>query len=267
MEKYFVDKVLPIGTLFRAESDKAYLIESLGTNSTTKLTVKIAGAPSLEIIDKLASLTKINTNLTGPLALGPCFLVVPPDKPILIEGESGKYGRIIGNIIQLEPGEVIPPDLAARFTEQPRKYISYQAGTYSSAAAASIAEYQEENVLTFTCPAGEKWLFNSIYMGEVWTTADTIKRELLVTRIYVDDKPLDIVEKKMGPLGIYSSAAPHPPREDLNFVPFTLEEKPIELTPGRTLRITWINVGAAATLTTGETLEARVKLLGVKEYI
>jgi len=267
MKELLLDKIFDVGTTYRAEENKAYVIEAIGTNSTTKLTVKVAGAPCCEIVDVIAPLVPTSSNILPAFKLGTCFIVVPPNYSFSFEGESGKRVRCVGKILILEPDEVLPAHYKARFEEQSKKFISYQEGTYSSAAAASIAEKQQENILTWTVPAGERWVFNTLYEGEVWTTADTIDRELLVTRIYVDDAPKDIIEWEMGRLGIASLAAPHPPRDAVSQAIFSFEEKPMELGPGRTLRITWINTGPAATLAAGETLEARVKIVGINELI
>jgi len=267
MKQYLLDKVISEGTLYRSESDKALIIEKIGTNSSSKVTFSVAGSPVAEIINTFAPLTKVNTNLCGPFALGPNYIVVPQDKTFKFEGASGSYCRIIGRILEFEPDEALPSDYKTRYTEQGKRFISYQSGSYSSSAGASISAGQEETIMTFTCPTGERWTFNSIYMGEVYTTGGTIAREALATRIYVDDKPFDIVETESGPLGIYSAAAPYPPREDVNYEAFSLEAKPIVLEPGHTLKVTWINTGSAATLASDETLEARVLIVGVKEYL
>jgi len=268
MKKYLLDKVIDVDTLYRAESDKALQIFEVGTDSTSKVTLKIAGSPCLEVVKTICPLAKVNTNLNGLLDLGKQFLIVPPDKTFRFEGASGSKLRLKGYIITLDPVEVVPSDLLARFTVQGKLFKSYVEGSYSSAAAATITAGQEERVFTFTCPSGERWKFAELYMGEVYTTADTIARTKLATRIYIDDFPYDIVETKSGHLGINSLAAPHPAREDVNATPFSLKFKPIELTPGRTLKVTWIHLGTAdVTLAAGETLEARVKIVGVKEYL
>jgi len=267
MEKYVLDKVIPVDTLLRAETDKAFAISEVGTNSTTKATLSIANVPCLDLVNIIAPLRSINTNLNPLLCLGDQFLVVPPGKPFRVSGSSGSSMRLRGYMLIFAPGEVLPSPEAARFAVQGKEFKSYIEGTYSSAAAASIGEYEEFDVLTFTCPVGEEWVFKELYMGEVWTTADTIAREKLVTRIYIDDYPLDVVEREMAGLGLYGSAAPHPAREDINVTPFSLEQYPITLTSGRTLKVTCINIGAAATLAAGETLEARVKLVGIKKLL
>jgi len=267
MKKYFLDKTIAVDTLYRAENDKALIIEKVGTNSTSKATFSIAGSPVLDLIDKIAPIRTINTNMNPLLALGPQYLVVPPGKPFTFSGASGSELRLKGNILVFEPDEVLPSADKARFMEQPRIYKSYQSGTYSSAAAASIAAGQEETVLSFTVPVGEKWTFGELFMAETWTTADTIDREDLAIRIYVDDLPYDVVESEMGRLGLHGTAAPHPAREDVNMTPFSLADKPITLDPGKTLKVTCINIGAAATLTAGETWEARVTIVGIKEIL
>jgi len=267
MKKYFLDKTIAEGTDYRAETDKAFIIEEVGTNSGTKATLFVAGSPVLDIFDDIAPLRTINTNMNPLLKLGAQYVVVPAGKPFKFTGASGTFMRIKGNILVFEPDEVLPSADKARFMEQPRVFKSYQSGTYSSAAAASIAAGQEETILSWTVPAAEKWTFGELLMAETWTTADTIDREDLAVRIYIDDLPYDVVEAEMGRLGLHGTAAPHPAAEGKNMIPFSLAEKPIVLTEGRTLKITCINIGAAATLTTGETWEGRATVVGIKEIL
>jgi len=267
MRIYPLDKTMAVDTLYRAERDKFLLIESIGTNSTTRATLRVGGAPCAETLDQISPLRPTASNLNEPLALNPLRVVVPPDKPFDFLGSPGSYMRVCGKLFVLEPAEEMPAAYRDRAARQAREYISYQSGTYSSAAAAAIGSGAEFTVLTFTCPAGERWTFNRLLMAEVWTTADTIKRELLTARIYVDDLPLDVVEPGFIRLGLYGSAAPRPPRDAVNVKPFSLKDFPIELTAGRTLKITAINTGSAATLATGETLEARVEIVGERAIL
>lgn len=267
MEVTKLDNTIEVGVLYRAETDKAYIVEEIGTNSTTLAVLRVDGAPVAEIDVTVGNLAPVAANLTGPIDLKPCFVVIPPGKTFDFTGATGSYMRLVGKIIILGPGEVLPAHYLARYTEQARKFVDYLAASFTSGAAISVPAQAEFTVLTFTCPVGERWQLNKRYCGEVWTTAATIPRERLATRIYIDDKPLGIVETVMGKLGIYGTAAPLPPRTDLNVKPFSLEEFPIILTPGRTLRITAVNNGPAVTLASGETLRAEVEIVGIKEYI
>jgi len=265
-KKYLLDKRINVDTVYRAEPDKYYVIKEVGTNSTTKATVYIADAPVLELLDKQSPLFKVNTNLNGLLDLENLYLVLPPDKTLRFTGSSGSYMRIKGEIGQLEPGEVLPAAFMARYTEQAKIGKRYQAASYSFAVNATVAAGAETTVLTFTCPAGEEWEFKELYMAEQIDTDGAVD-DRFHSRIYIEDKPYDIVDTAMGPLGIVSGSAPYPAREARNFRPFTLKDWPIKLTVGKTLKITMINTGAAYTPATGYAVEYFVHLVGIKKIL
>jgi len=267
MERFLLDKAIDVGVTYRAEMDKAFVIKAAGTNSAGKAILSVAGSPVLELKSAVAPIAKINTNMNSLLSLEPVPIVVPPGKPFSFTGDTDSEIRIKGHILVLGIGEVLPIGLLARFGEQHKKYKMYLEGSYTSAAAVTIPASAEYPVLTWTVPAGEKYSFAELYMGEVWTTAGTIPREDLATRIYIDDRPRDVIEEVMADWGIYSTAAPRLPREDLNMEPFSLAEMPLELVAGRTLKITCINIGIARTLAAGETLRALVEVVGIKEIL
>jgi len=268
MEKYFLDKIIDEGTTYRAESDKALIIEAVGTDSTSKAVLKVAGSPVLEIIDNAAPLHRINTNLNGPLKLGPQYIVVPPDKPFSFSGATDSLMRLIGNILVFEPDEVLPTEDRTRYGEQPRIYLSYIADSETRAAGTTITAGTEDTIGTpFTCPAGEKWTFAHLTMLNARYDTTVIAAKQFGFRIYVDDKPFDIVETAMGRLGIANRSAPYPPSEAINFVPFSLEAKPIVLTEGRTLKTTFINTDVDWTVPTGTTATFEWLYIGVKEIL
>jgi len=267
MPEYKLDKIFNIGTIYRAETDKYYIIKTVGTNSTTKATVKVAGSVCGEFIDKLTPLQPINTNLWGPIPLNECFIVVPPGKTIEFTGESGKVLRLTGIIGELAPAEALPPPYMARYGEQPKKYLTYETASLSKAAGTTIPAGTEETILTRTCPPGEKHLYNNRYGGQCRANTTVYDGDQFATRIYVEGKPHDIFETTMGRKGIASKSAPLPPKEDVNTVGFTLADAPIELTPGRTLTITYINVGPDFTVPTGTTWYAETILAYIKELI
>ena len=111
MQKYPLDKVLSAGVSYRAEEDKAYVITQIGTDSSTKAVLKVAGAPVGEFVTDFAPLVKSGSNAAGPYPLGPCFVVVPQDKVFSFEGASGSKLRIKGTILELEAGEALPLSL------------------------------------------------------------------------------------------------------------------------------------------------------------
>jgi len=271
--KYALDKIFAVDTDYRAESDKAYVIRKAGTDSATKAVVSVAGAPCLEIFEPVAPLTMNKNNLLGPLDLDPLIVVVPPAKVLRFSGAAGSQLRCIGEILELAPGEVLPTNLLARYGERAEKFITYQTGSVTKAAGATWTAGDESDVITVTVPAGEKWMLKRLYMGEARLDDGTpVPRGY--SRIYVDDKPYDLLDTAMGPKGICGSGAPHPPRIAFNTTlltsamqPFTLAKMPIELKPGKKLRITIINNGADYTVPTGRTLYLIASLVMEKEYL
>ena len=253
MKKYFLDKTIAVGTLYRAETDKAYVIKAIGTDSATKATLSVAGVPVAEIYSEMAPLYPTSGNLNGPINLGKLFIVIPPTKTFSFTGAAGSSMRLIGELIELEPGEVLPSDLLSRFTEQGRKFISYLTGSVTTAAGGTITAGTETDIIVTTVPVAERFILNRLYMAE-GRLDDYTPVPRFYSRIYVDGKPLDNVEATMGPLGIAGSSAPHPARIAVNTKPFSFEEKPLVLDAGKDLRITMINTGADYTVPTGRTL-------------
>jgi len=267
-ESYRLDKVFDVGTIYRAEEDKAYVIRKIGTNSTTKATVKVAGGPCCELLAESAPKYPVSTNLIPPFDLGAEYIVVPPDKPLEIDGEAGKDIRAIGTILVLKTGEVLPAGLLTRYDNQTKKFKSYQRGTYSHGTDAAWADGVENNVLVFTCPSGERWRFDDFLGATVANVAGGLLQGQFAVRIYVDDFPYDIIETKMGRKGIDVVSCHLPPKEDVNTEPFMLTDHPINLAPGRTLRISCINVsGGSISPTTGASLDVTVALRGIREYV
>ena len=267
--KYILDKTLPCGGSYRAEIDKAYVIRKAGTADTAKVTLRVAGAPCLEIVDKVAPQSVKAASRKPLLDLEDLYVVVPPGKTLEILGTTNKFIRVKGEILDLAPGEVLTTTLLARYAEQFKKFLSYRYASWTSSAAAAIPKGDINDIISFTCPAGEKHVFDSFYGGYTDCTAYPagVFLEELGTRIYVDDKPWDIMEDTMGFRGISSIAAPIPPDDTFGAEPFSLKDMPIVLTPGRKLRIAAYNADAAFTLASGQTLTSRVGLLDKVEYI
>jgi len=267
-EFYKFDKIFDIGTTYRAEPDKAYIIKALGTDSTTIAKVVVAGAPAIEFLDEFAPCYKINTNLYGPLELGDQYIVVPPDKTLEMTGESGKDVRAVGELVVLGPGEALSPIHMARYEEQAKRFFSYQRGTYSHGTDTAWAADYEKDIITFSVPAGERWEFSNIIGATIANVSGGLTKGQFAIRIYVDDKPFDNVVTEMGRKGIDVVSCHLPPKEDVNFNPFTLLEYPITIGPGRTIRISCINVsGANISPTTGASLDVTVVIVGICQYI
>ncbi len=87
-------------------------------------------------------------------------------------------------------------------------------------------------------------------------------------RIYVEDKPYDIVETTMGPLGIELFGCPLPPKADVNEEIFTLANLPIELEEGTNIKAKIINIsGADISPSAGTSLVAKVLMVAEKTLL
>ena len=269
MKIYVLDKTFPVGVTYRAEKDKAYIIKKVGTTSATKATLKVAGGLVLEIINTIAPITPKAANRLDLLDLEDLYIVVPPDKTLETSGESAKFIRVKGQIVELGPGESLPADVLARFAAQTKKYISYQTATWTSTAAAVIPKGNVHSMIDYSCPSGERHTFRKRYMGYSYCSEypSGVYLEELGTRLYVQAAPLDILEDTMGFRGISSIAAPHPPNDTDGTHEFTLKDFPIILEPGRKLTIEAWNANAGFTLGEGKTFTCNVAIVDEVELL
>jgi len=176
--------------------------------------------------------------------------------------------RIMGDLLSLAPGEVLPSAQAARYAEQAKKYYTYSDGINGIGASASWADGAEYDIVTFTAPAGERHLFNRYaYVERTGVIADD-PAAVVALRFYVDDRPLDVHDPAKAPLGIdtlrghwYTAATSY-------FKPFSVAEMPITLEPGHSLRIAARNIsGAAITTAAGQEAKVKVAILHEKSYL
>ncbi|MEM2370599.1 MAG: hypothetical protein QXH51_06825 [Candidatus Bathyarchaeia archaeon] len=238
--------MLDEGVIYEAESDKAYVIRRVGTNSTTAATFSVAGVNCLTIVDKVARISPSAYNPYGPLDLGTLFIVVPPSKKFGFKGEAGSKMYIEGEILELAPGEVLTPDLLARYAEQGKHYLSYLSGLFSKGTGVSWPADEENAVIDYTVPAGEKHVINRGVYADITGLAAPHAPGDWSLRFYKHGAPLDILSATMGDPGIdiwnmcyiYDTTVYH------NL--FSLEKMPIVLEPGRRLTIKARNVSGAA---------------------
>jgi len=265
---YILDKVLKVGVLYRSEPDKAYVIKAVGTNSAAKATLTVEGAPVLEIRNYLALLEQRDTQRFPPLALEENYVVVPPDKVFSFTGATGSLMRLMGDLLSLAPGEVLPSAQAARYAEQARKYYTYSEGINGIGESASWADGAEYDVITFTAPAGERHKFNRIaYVERTGVIADD-PAAVVALRFYVDYRPLDVHDPAKAPLGIDTLRGHWYTDTTSYFKPFSVEAMPITLEPGHSLRIAARNIsGAAITTGAGEEAKVRAAILQEKSYL
>lgn len=268
MNKYPLDKIFVQGTTYRAESDKGYVIRKVGTGSTTKGSIVVAGGPTVEVVDDFAPLAKLNTNLFGLFDLGDYPIVVPPDRTLEFTGTSGAKWRLVGEIIELAPGEVFPEALLARYHEQNSVYWSYKTDSYSHGTDTDWGAGVSKDVLEFTVPAGEMWRFNSILAVSIANVSGGLSAGQFGIVVYKDDKPFDLIETTMGMKGLDAVSLPLPPKEDVNFEAFSLKDFNWAFEPGRTLRIACVNVsGSDISPSAGTSITVTALIVGLKKLV
>jgi len=265
---YILDKVLKVGVLYRSEPDKAYVVKAAGTDSTTKATLTVEGAPVLETVNRLGMPEARDVERFPPLDLQVNFVVVPPDKVFSFTGASGSKMRIMGDLLSLAPGEVLPSAQAARYAEQAKKYYTYSEGVNGIGESASWADGAEYDIVTFTAPAGERHVFNRYaYVERTGVIADD-PAGVIALRFYVNDRPLDVHDPDKAPLGI-DTLRGHWYTAAISYLkPFPVDQMPITLEPGHSLRIAARNIsGAAITTGVGEEAKVKVAILHEKSYL
>ena len=265
---YILDKAFKVGILYRSEPDKYYVIEKAGTDSTTMAQLKVAGAVCLELLDKIARLQLRDVERFPPLDLGPFFCVIPRDKPFEVTGEAAKYIRAVGRILELSPGEVEATRDLARFGEQARKLLSYQEGINGIGESASWEADEEYIIVNYTCPAGERHSFKQFACVERTGVAAAKLVGALSLIFKVNDAPLDVIDPTLAPLGIDTLRGHYYADTTDFFTPFSLAEMPVELTPGKNLKVVARNIsGAAITTAVGEEAKVRVTAVDEKELL
>jgi len=268
VERWILDKALLSGTLYRTETDKYLVVRHAGTNSTSKGTLKVDGAPVLEIVDLLARPQPRDVHRLGPFDLRDCFIVVPRSKTIVFEGASGSYLRIVGELYSLLAGEAELPEHNARWTEQPRRYYSYLDGVGGIGENATWAAGAEYTVIDYTIPAGERWLFNRYaYVERTGVIADD-ELGMIALRFYVNDRPLDVHDPGLAKLGIDTCRGHYYADTTSYFTPFSVEEMPLELPAGSRLTIKAVNIsGGAITTAAGQEAKVKVYIWGERRYV
>jgi hypothetical protein len=260
MKSFLLDKRLATNTDYKSESDTAYIITEIGTDDTAKVTAKVEGVPCGEFITDIAPLITKSTNRLPLFDLGDLYIVIPPDKTYRFEGTSSKYVRIKGHILRFAPGETLPASHLSRYTEQGKKFWSYQADSLDSTV--SVGADAATDVLSFTCPTGEKWLFNNYIMSKL-LVAGAIDYDI-TTRIRLQDEPFDNLLNSDTKVGLTQYETPYPPNDTDGVHIGTLKDKQIEVKPGQVLKLQAHNTSSGAKSVQGE---SKVLIVGQKEYL
>ncbi|MEM2447291.1 MAG: hypothetical protein QW734_11615 [Candidatus Bathyarchaeia archaeon] len=260
---YKLKKTLVAGTRYTAEPDKLYVIKKVGTNSTTNIaSLDVAGVKCLEMVQELGRLNPTQFIWYDLYELGDYFIVVPPDKEFGFTGDSASKMIIEGDIVELAPREPIPAALERRLAEQGKSYIKVQRGSYNHGTGTAWAADYEATVLTLTCGAGERHLFDSRLYFSLANQSAVHAAGDWALRIYYQDKPLDILKATMGKFGIDVWNMFWNDGTNYYYYPMELSDMPIQLEPGRTLKINLRNVsGASKSPASGTALIATVALI------
>jgi len=261
METFILDKRLKTNVDYFTEADTALIIRFFGTSDTARVTAKVEGVPCGEFITDIANLMTDETNRHPLHDLGDLYIVVPPDKTYRFEGTTGQYVRVKGQILRFAPGEVLPAAHAARYTEQGKKYWDFVADALTSTV--TVAAGSATDLISFTCPTGEKWVFNGLLMAEA--VKNVTKEYDMTIRLTLQDKPLDNLINEKTPLGLTQYATPYPADDTDGAIPTYLKEKPIEVKPGEILKVQAYNTSTTAIDLSATVSKALIQ--GVKEYL
>jgi hypothetical protein len=261
---YKLIKTLDAGTSYRAETDKFYVINRVCSNTSTSIGyLEVAGARCMEIHVDVAPLAMTATNWIDILDLGDYYVVVPPAKVFKFTGDSGAKLHIQGRIGEMMTPADFPADLSARLSTQAKQFIKIQRNTAQLAAAGgSWAADNEVNVLTLTATAGERHLLDSRLAVYLTGLAAVHNAGDVALRLYYQDKPLDILDSTMGDFGLDIWQAYW--NDGTNYLKYyiDLSDMPIQLEPGRTLKVNVRNVkGAAISASSGTALSCTVALI------
>jgi len=261
MKSYVLDKRVKTNTDYVIEDDTALIIQEVGTDDTSKVTAKVDGVPCLEFITDIAALITNASNRNPLFNLGALYIVVPPTKTLRFEGTDNKYVRIRGSLLKFGPGESLPAGYVARYNEQGKKFYSYQAGALSSTT--TVAAGSATNLISFECPAGEKWVFDSYLMAQALVGGS--KDYDVTIRVLKQDQPLDNLLNSKLVLGLTQYSTPYPPSDSNGAKALSLKEKKIELNPGEVLKVQAVNTSSSSKDLDPSTTKALI--VGVQEYL
>jgi hypothetical protein len=266
-EEIKFEKEFSAGTTYRAESDKYYIVKAVGTDSTSEPSyLEIDGKRCLEIYSKIAPLKSTSSNLLGMFELGDLYLVIPPNKAFTFYGSSGSKIRMKGILGTLAPGEVLPGTYQSRFSVQHIKYYTFLHNKYTFGDNASVSAGTKKTVVDWTCPVGEKYIFDRYLGVEAWVNDESAAGDLSF-EIFIEGVPKDVIETTMGAKGFAAGSAPYPPRDAVNKVAFDPKDLGLKFEPGRSLRIDATNASDLSAPGTGKAWEYHVVLVGTKELL
>jgi len=243
MKYVHLDKVLVEGKEYRTPKRIAYVVEKLGTNSTTDAYLEVEGRKTGVIKDIVAPLHVTETNKLGAVDLKHLFYVIPPETKFKWVGATGSKARIMGRTLMLAVGERMPDELMARFEAQSRHYWKYIEGTYSHGTDVTWKDKDENEVYSVTPLTIEKYLFSRIIMALVENV--TITEGDMSCMIYLDNTPIPFDWAVNIQKGIDLLSMPRPPKDDKEEIPFSLATFPVEVLGDHTISLRALNTKGA----------------------
>ena len=254
-----LDKVLLSGTEYETDNREVLIIRKIGTNSATIGTLNIDRKPTTQISSTVASIHKVDSNLTGPFSLGELYNVVPPQTKISFTGASGSKFRIIGTKLQLDPGEAVESGLMNRFNAQPKSYYITLEATFSRGVDAAWGPDEENTIITLTPRTIEEYVFDSYVMVSIENVSGGVAEGEWAVRFYLDNVSLEHVYGPSIKPGIDALSMPRPPASTTEQVPFVLADYPIHVPGDHTFQIRVANIsGTAKTPPTGASISVTV---------
>ena len=238
-----LDKIISVDTEIETEPRQVLVIKKVGTDSSSKATILVDQVPCCEIITNVAPLRVTSSNLLGPLDLGDLYIVVPPESKLKFTGASGSKLRIIGEVLQLDPGEAFGDPYKARYNAQGKNYVRYISGSLSLGTDVAWAKDAEHELVSLTPATVETYIFDG-FIG-VSITGDTVNPGDFGVKFYLDNIPLEYMYAANLQQGIDALSMPLPPADSTNEVPFSLKDFPIEVAGDHTLTIKVRNTSGA----------------------
>jgi hypothetical protein len=254
---YNLKKVLKTNTTYEMEKDRYYVINKVGTDSSSKVIVKVDGIPIVDFFNTIAPIAKTSSDTLGPLDLGEYFIVVPPERKLVFESSATANVYVEGKLVVLSPGEAIPSEHLTRYNAYSNRKITYL--DTSVTVGASWPAGQEIKIVDLTPPTIEDWVFDSIVGVSVSGLSAAQTYGQINAKFYYDGKPLDLLVNVAGPHGIETLKMPLPPTDSAEKEPFTLKDIPIAVVGGHTLSVSAINVsGGALSAASGSNIAVRL---------
>jgi len=253
---YILKKILKTNTTYTMEKDRYYVIKRIGTDATSKVTVKVDGMPAVDIFSTIAPIAKTSSNALGPIDLGEYFIVVPPERQLLFESSATANVYIEGDLVVLLPGETVTTEHLTRYNTYANRKITYI--DTSVTVGTSWPAGQEVKIADITPSTIEDWLFDGFAGVAISNLSTTQTYGQVNIKFYFDGKPFDLLLNIAGPYGIESLKMPLPPTDSAEKEGFSFKDKPIMVTGGHTLTVSAVNVsGSTLSAATGQNIAVR----------